>query len=99
MALSRRRAGLLPHAGRAACAGHPAQIGEKTALIDCCEVQDIVALLDVLVSPPARPVAGAGAEVALVWLAGRGLGGAGAAYPARTATNAALVRTSSCKLV
>jgi len=29
----------------------PAQIGEKTDLIDCCEVLDVVALLDVLVSP------------------------------------------------
>lgn len=28
-----------------------AQLGEKTELIDCCEVQDIVALLDVLLSP------------------------------------------------
>ncbi len=28
-----------------------AQLGEKAELIDCCEVQDVVALLDVLLSP------------------------------------------------
>ncbi len=51
MVLSRRRAGLLPMQQELQLLRIPAQIGEKTALIDCCEVQDIVALLDVLVSP------------------------------------------------
>ena len=50
MVLSRRRAGLLPMQEELRALRIPAQIGEKTALIDCCEVQDIVALLDVLVS-------------------------------------------------
>jgi ATP-dependent helicase/nuclease subunit A len=51
MVLSRRRAGLLPVQIELRALGVAAQIGEKTALIDCCEVQDVVALLDVLVSP------------------------------------------------
>jgi ATP-dependent helicase/nuclease subunit A len=51
MVLSRKRAGLLPLQQELRVLGIPAQIGEKTALIDCCEVQDITALLDVLVSP------------------------------------------------
>ena len=51
MVLSRKRAGLLPLQQALRALNIPAQIGEKTALIDCCEVQDIVALLDVLVSP------------------------------------------------
>jgi ATP-dependent helicase/nuclease subunit A len=51
MVLSRKRAGLLPLQQELRILGIPAQIGEKTALIDCCEVQDITALLDVLVSP------------------------------------------------
>ena len=50
MVLSRRRAGLLPVQLELRALGVAAQIGEKTALIDCCEVQDVVALLDVLVS-------------------------------------------------
>ena len=50
MVLSRRRAGLLPLQQALRGFGIPAQIGEKTGLIDCCEVQDLVALLDVLVS-------------------------------------------------
>ena len=50
MVLSRRRAGLLPMQEELRALRIPAQIGEKTALIDCCEIQDIVALLDVLVS-------------------------------------------------
>ena len=50
MVLSRRRAGLLPMQDELRALHIPAQIGEKTALIDCCEVQDLVALLDVLVS-------------------------------------------------
>ncbi len=51
MVLSRKRAGLLPLQDELRALGIAAQVGEKTALIDCCEVQDIVALLDVLVSP------------------------------------------------
>ncbi len=51
MVLSRRRAGLLPLQDELRALHIPAQIGEKTELIDCCEVLDIVALLDVLVSP------------------------------------------------
>ena len=39
---------------------------EKNELHDAPEVQDMVALLDALVSPGPRPVAGAGAEVAAV---------------------------------
>ena len=50
MVLSRRRAGLLPVQLELRALGIAGQIGEKTALIDCCEVQDVVALLDVLVS-------------------------------------------------
>ena len=51
MVLSRKRAGLLPLQQALQALHIPAQIGEKTNLIDCCEVQDITALLDVLVSP------------------------------------------------
>ncbi len=51
MVLSRKRAGLLPLQDELRALHIPAVVGEKTALIDCCEVQDIVALLDVLVSP------------------------------------------------
>lgn len=51
MVLSRRRAGLLPLQDELRALHVPAQVGETTALIDCCEVQDVVALLDVLVSP------------------------------------------------
>jgi ATP-dependent helicase/nuclease subunit A len=51
MVLSRKRAGLLPLQDELRALHIPAQIGEKTDLIDCCEVLDIVALLDVLVSP------------------------------------------------
>ena len=51
MALSRKRASLVPLRDALEALHIPAQIGEKTELIDCCEVQDIVALLDVLVSP------------------------------------------------
>ncbi|MBI2725313.1 MAG: UvrD-helicase domain-containing protein [Polaromonas sp.] len=50
MVLSRKRAGLLPLQDELRALRIPAQIGEKTELIDCCEVLDIVALLDVLVS-------------------------------------------------
>ena len=51
MVLSRKRAGLLPLQDELRALHIPAQIGEKTELIDCCEVLDVVALLDVLVSP------------------------------------------------
>ncbi|MFZ3140385.1 UvrD-helicase domain-containing protein [Polaromonas sp.] len=51
MVLSRKRAGLLPLQEALRALHIAAQIGEKTDLIDCCEVLDVVALLDVLVSP------------------------------------------------
>ncbi len=51
MVLSRKRASLLPLQEELRALSIPAQIGEKTELIDCCEVLDVVALLDVLVSP------------------------------------------------
>jgi ATP-dependent helicase/nuclease subunit A len=51
MVLSRKRAGLLPLQEALRALDIPALVGEKTELIDCCEVLDIVALLDVLVSP------------------------------------------------
>ncbi|WP_372825726.1 UvrD-helicase domain-containing protein [Polaromonas sp.] len=51
MVLSRKRAGLLPLQDELRALHIPAVVGEKTALIDCCEVLDVVALLDVLVSP------------------------------------------------
>nr|MDP2190092.1 UvrD-helicase domain-containing protein [Rhodoferax sp.] len=51
MVLSRKRAGLMPLQMELRKLHIAAQIGEKTDLIDCCEVQDVVALLDLLVSP------------------------------------------------
>ncbi len=51
MVLSRKRSGLAPLQDELRALNIAAQIGEKTELIDCCEVQDIVALMDVLVSP------------------------------------------------
>jgi ATP-dependent helicase/nuclease subunit A len=51
MVLSRKRAGLLPLQDELRALNIAAQIGEKTDLIDCCEVLDVLALLDVLVSP------------------------------------------------
>ena len=51
MALSRKRANLAPLQDELRKLHIAAQIGESTELIDCCEVQDVVALLDVLVSP------------------------------------------------
>ena len=51
MALSRKRVSLLPLQQELRALHIPAQIAEKTELIDCCEVLDVVALLDVLVSP------------------------------------------------
>ena len=52
MVLARKRAGLLPMQQALQALHIAAVVGEKTQLIDCCEVQDIVALLDVLVSAP-----------------------------------------------
>jgi ATP-dependent helicase/nuclease subunit A len=49
--VAQARFGLLPLQDELRALHIPAQIGEKTDLIDCCEVLDIVALLDVLVSP------------------------------------------------
>ena len=51
MVLSRKRSNLLPLQQALQALGLPAEVGEKTALMDCAEVQDLVALLDVLVSP------------------------------------------------
>ena len=51
MGLSRKRANLAPLQDELRKLHIAAQIGESTDLMDCCEVQDIVALLDVLVSP------------------------------------------------
>ncbi len=51
MVLSRKRAGLLPLQDELRALHIPAQVGEKTELIACCEVLDVVALFDVLVSP------------------------------------------------
>ena len=51
MVLSRKRAGLLPVQQALQALGIAARIGEKTDLIECCEVLDLVALIDVLVSP------------------------------------------------
>ncbi len=51
MVLSRKRASLLPLLEALRSLNISAQIGEKTELMDCCEVLDVVALLDVLVSP------------------------------------------------
>lgn len=51
MVLSRKRESLMPMQQALAAHGVPADIGEKIALIECCEVQDLVALMDVLISP------------------------------------------------
>ena len=51
MVLSRKRAGLMPVQDELRKLNIAAQMGEKTELIHCCEVLDMVALLDVLVSP------------------------------------------------
>ena len=51
MALSRKRASLAPLQDELRKLHIAAQIGENTELMDCCEVQDLVALLDLLVSP------------------------------------------------
>ena len=50
MVLSRKRSALLPLQDELRRLQIAAQIGDNTELIACCEVQDIVALLDVLVS-------------------------------------------------
>ena len=51
MVLSRRRSSLLPLQDELRRLGIAAQIGDKSDLVDSCEVQDVLALLDVLVSP------------------------------------------------
>ena len=51
MVLSRKRESLQPMQLALQRLGVPAFIGEKIALMDCCEVQDLVALMDVLSSP------------------------------------------------
>jgi ATP-dependent helicase/nuclease subunit A len=51
MVLSRKRAGLLPLQDELRHLQIAAHVGDKCDLIECCEVQDVVALLDVLVSP------------------------------------------------
>jgi ATP-dependent helicase/nuclease subunit A len=51
MVLSRKRASLLPMQQALAAHGVPADIGEKIALFEYCEIQDLVALMDVLISP------------------------------------------------
>jgi ATP-dependent helicase/nuclease subunit A len=51
MVLSRRRSALLPLQDELRRLGIAAQIGDKSDLVDSCEVQDVLALLDVLVSP------------------------------------------------
>ncbi len=51
MVLSRKRDSLLPLQAALSAHGIPANIDESVDLMDCCEVQDLVALLDVLVSP------------------------------------------------
>ena len=50
MVLSRRRSALLPLQDELRRLGIAAQVGDKSDLIDSCEVQDVLALLDVLVS-------------------------------------------------
>ena len=51
MVLSRRRSALWPLQDELRRLGIAAQIGDKSDLVDSCEVQDVLALLDVLVSP------------------------------------------------
>jgi ATP-dependent helicase/nuclease subunit A len=51
MVLSRKRAALVCLQTELRKAGIAAQLGEKVELIACCEVQDLLALMDVLVSP------------------------------------------------
>ncbi len=51
MVLSRRRSALMPLQDELRRLGIAAQIGDKSDLIESCEVQDVLALLDVLVSP------------------------------------------------
>jgi ATP-dependent helicase/nuclease subunit A len=51
MVLARKRASLSPMLEALRMLNIPAQMGEKTPLIECPEIQDVVALLDVLVSP------------------------------------------------
>ncbi len=49
--LSRTRAGLVSVQKALRERKIPAVIGEKLTLIDCCEIQDLVALMDFLISP------------------------------------------------
>ena len=51
MVLSRKRDNLRPLQEALLAHGVPADIDESVDLMECCEVQDLVALLDVLVSP------------------------------------------------
>ncbi|MEN9539219.1 MAG: hypothetical protein RLZZ126_1454, partial [Pseudomonadota bacterium] len=51
MVLARTRVALTPMLEALRQHGVPALLAEKTTLIETCEVQDVVALLDVLVSP------------------------------------------------
>ncbi|RYX92447.1 MAG: DNA helicase UvrD [Comamonadaceae bacterium] len=51
MVLARKRASLTPMLEALRALRIPAQMGEKMALIECAEIQDVVALLDALVSP------------------------------------------------
>ncbi len=51
MVLARKRSSLAPMLDALRALHLPARLGEKTALIEAAEVQDVVALLDVLVSP------------------------------------------------
>ena len=51
MVLARKRASLTPMLKALRALHVPAQMGDKTPLIDCAEIEDVVALLDVLVSP------------------------------------------------
>ena len=50
MVLARKRSALLPLQDELRRLHIAAQVGDNTELIECCEVQDVVALLDVLVS-------------------------------------------------
>ena len=51
MVLARKRAALQPVLQALRELGVAAQIGEKTVLAECCEVLDVIALVDALVSP------------------------------------------------
>ena len=74
MVLARRRDRLAAMEDELRALHIPAQQPEKTDLCEAPEVQDLAALLDVLVSPAPRPVAGPRAEVAAVRLRRRRAG-------------------------